>query len=198
MRRDDREEVEVATRICAHGYDVNPWLAFAIRPERVHVHAERHEQDPGRAASEPALERVGLAMGVRDDRLRSTERGGVEPPGRVAAELRQALRKPDGHVDEWWAEETRSLEEHERNPNRVDRREDDFRRVRHAQRRENRGEVSAVAAEAIEHRVDRPIRHTGPERRAPVLFEVVADTDATPRELVEPEQAVAVERLGRA
>ena len=155
-RGDREEELEVAVRIRADRDDVHLRRPHGRR-ERSRVDAEGHELHSRRAPvlGEEALELGRLVLAVRHDRRRRPERGRVQPPHARAAQPHESLRQPDGDVDERPTEQPTPPREHERDADRVHRREDDVGSVRVAQRPEHGREVAAVASGGLEPALDR-------------------------------------------
>ena len=79
----------------------------------------------------------------------------IQPSHARAAKLDEALRQSDRGVDERLAKELGSPQKHQRDPHRVDRREDDVGGVQRPQIRQHGDEVAAVAAGPVESSVDR-------------------------------------------
>jgi hypothetical protein len=69
---------------------------------------------------------------VRHDRARSIEGRPIQPPHPFSPELHEAFREPDRRIDHWPPDETRTLQQNEGKPDRVDRREHDVGGVREA------------------------------------------------------------------
>ena len=98
-------------------------------------------------------------------------------------------------VDDRHPHNARPAEQHQGKPDGVDGREHDVRAVDRPQRRQDRGEVAAVAADSVDECVERRARGPGPAGRRGVALEVVTDTGAA-SDLVEPEQPIALRRSG--
>ena len=119
----------------------------------------------------------------------------VQPPHAFIAKLHEPLGQPDRGVHDRPPDETDPLQQDQRNPNRVDGRENHIGRVGNSQGRQNRREVAAVAAETIEHPAGQAADHPRPDGRSRRL-EVVADPSSARHDLVEAEQSIPLERAG--
>ena len=163
------------------------------------VDAERYELHPGRRAvrRQPPAQLLDLELAVREHSRRRTERARIEASHALRAQPCEALRKPDRDVDERRPHPPCPVDEHERDPDRVNRRKDHVGTVGAAQRGENRGEVAAVATRVLEHGLRCSAGSARPGRRTLGSNEVVAGRPAALCDLVEAEQDVALGRSGR-
>ena len=117
---DPKEQPEVTTRIRADRKDIHVLVLTGSRTKGIGVHTERNEDDSRRAGTEPFAQPRGLTLGVRDDRARVAERANVQLPHAFTAKLQEPLRQPDRRIHDRCPDETRSLQQDQGNPNRVD------------------------------------------------------------------------------
>jgi len=132
--RDPHEKLEVAVRVRADRHDVRR-RRLAKRLERLRVDSEGDELDTGSGTEphEPAPNFLRLVLAVGDHHGARSESGGVQTTDPLGAQLPKALWKPDCHVKERRTKPARALQEHQRDPDRVDGREDDVGLVRGTQ-----------------------------------------------------------------
>jgi hypothetical protein len=177
--RPDRDDVDVGCRAVR-------------RPEGIHVDAERHELDArlGAPFAEPLPQHVRLPVAVRENRRRRAQCPGIEPLHASRAELHETLGQPDRRVDEGSAHDAAPGEQHQRDSDGVDGGEHDICPVEAPKGREDRGEVSAVAARGLEAARQGGSRHRGRPGRGGSL-EVVTDAVPADGELVHAVERVA-------
>ena len=119
------DELEVAPRIRPDGDDVLHGLDGRVGSKVLGVHAECDELDPRTTGAEPCAQLLDLAPAVRDDRVQPPERLGEERCAGLPSKLLQPLGQADRAVDDWGLHASEAPQQRERDPDRVDRGEDD-------------------------------------------------------------------------
>ena len=177
--RHAQEQPDIAVWVGSDRDDVDLGLPDR-RSKGMLVDPERDELDVRRLAvrRQPVAQLRGLVLAVREDCGRGGERPRIQASHALRAKSCEPLRKPDCDVDERRPDSARPVEQHERDPDGVDGREDDAGAVRAAERREHRLEVAAVAPRPLQCRLHRRAGRARPRRRRPRALEVVVHRPA--------------------